>query len=63
MRRVQNWKTPLVAAAIFLALICLPLLGNISFNRVRQAVMKSVRFNQRPMNRVGIVVINDKAHK
>lgn len=63
MRRIQNWKSPLVAAAIFLALICLPLLGNISFNLVRQTVMKSVALNQRTMDRMRAGAIGDKAHE
>jgi hypothetical protein len=66
VRRIQNWKSPLVAAAIFLALICLPLLGNISFNMVKRAAMKSVglnQLNQRTMDRMGAGAIDDKAHE
>jgi hypothetical protein len=63
MRRIQNWKSPLIAAAIFLALIFLPLLGNISFDMVKRAAMKSVGLNQRAMNRMGAVAIEDKTRE
>jgi hypothetical protein len=63
---MQNWKSPIVAAAIFLALICLPLLGNISFKTVKRAAMKSVGLNQlnkRTMDRVEAGAIDDKAQE
>jgi hypothetical protein len=63
VHRIQNWKSPLVAAAIFLALVFLPLLGNISFKMVKQAAMKSVGLSQRAMNRMGPGAVDDKAHE
>jgi hypothetical protein len=63
MRQIQNWKSPLVAAAIFLALICLPLLGNISFDTVKQATQKKVVLNQTGSHRMGPEATDDKAHE
>jgi hypothetical protein len=63
MRRIQNWKSSLVAAAIFLALICLPLLGNISFEIVKRAIQKKVMLSQLSSYRMGPEAFDDKAHE
>jgi hypothetical protein len=63
IRQIQNWKSPLVAAAIFVALVCLPLFGNISFDIVRQATQKKVVLNQMSWDRRGPEAVDDKAHE
>jgi hypothetical protein len=63
MRQIQNWKSPLVAAAIFVALLCLPLLGNISFDIVKRATQKRVVLNPMSSDRMGVKAVDDKAHE
>jgi hypothetical protein len=63
MRQMQNWKSPLIAAAIFAALFCLPLLGNITFDMVKRATQKMVVLTRMSSDRMGPEVVDGKAHE
>ena len=46
MRGIQNPISPIIAAAILAALLCLPLLGNISFNTLRLEAQNKLMYNK-----------------
>jgi len=63
MRQVQNWKTPFIATGIFVALLCLPVLGNLSVEIVKRAPQKKEVVKQTTLERLGAEVRDDKAHE
>jgi hypothetical protein len=50
-------------AAIFMALVHLPLLGNICLDMVKGATQKKVVLNQMTFDHVGPEAVDDKAHE
>jgi hypothetical protein len=46
MRGIQNPISPIIAAAILAALLCLPILGNISFNTSELEVQNKLMYNK-----------------
>jgi hypothetical protein len=62
MRQMQNWKSPLIAAAIFAALACLPILGNLTFDMVKRATQKMVVLTRMGSDRMGPEAVHVKAH-
>jgi hypothetical protein len=63
MRQVRNWKTPLIATAILVALACLPVLGNLSVEIVKRETQKKEVVKLATPDRVGTEVRDDKAHE
>jgi hypothetical protein len=63
MRQMQNWKSPFIAAAIFAALACLPLLGNLTFYMVKRATQKMVVLTRMSPDRMGPEAVDGKAHE
>ncbi len=46
MRGIQNAMSPIIAAAILGALLCLPILGNISFKTSKLAVQNKATYTK-----------------
>jgi hypothetical protein len=49
MRGIQNPISPIIAAAVLAALLCLPVLGNISFNTSKLEARNRFIYNKMTM--------------
>ena len=63
MHKIQNRISPLVAAAIIGALLCLPVLGNMSARTARLATHNKVMYTKMILEIKGVQAKHDKGHE